>query len=420
MKYRKADVLIVIMGTNPFPNLVSAATRVKIDGYIYCICSEDTAGKPYEKFKNLLQNKGFKNNSGQECIKKYLLTDDEMKVKNIESKVNSMLDEILRTTQGDILIELNYTCGKKIMSSVAYDVIKNKKFKNTGRNIEINLIYIDAERELMYVEQLDKRKVSSIELCDLEESFELSVVDIIETYNTEICEFIEEPKYEKLSNKLGEMFESISYIKDKREQKERYKKLMDAKKCFTEKNENNFIDKIKTVFENFNLPVSMEDIDSAGFEDDEKKEKYFEGNKWFEEYILSKLLPLKEEKIIDGLVANVKRKSVSKENEFEVDIVLYKKYKMYALSLTTTRRPSEATPKLYEIFQRSTDLAGDETERGLITLFWVEDVIKLKEKCMNLWDDDLSRGVFITGVMDLPYIKEKVKNWICGGEKSDQ
>lgn len=40
-----------------------------------------------------------------------------------------MLDEILRTTQGDILIELNYTCGKKIMSSVVYDVIKNKNLK---------------------------------------------------------------------------------------------------------------------------------------------------------------------------------------------------------------------------------------------------------------------------------------------------
>ncbi|WP_268876577.1 hypothetical protein [Acetivibrio saccincola] len=42
MTYRKADVLIVIMGTNPFPNIVSAATRVRTDGYIFCICSKDT------------------------------------------------------------------------------------------------------------------------------------------------------------------------------------------------------------------------------------------------------------------------------------------------------------------------------------------------------------------------------------------
>ena len=35
MTYRKADVLIVIMGTNPFPNIVSAATRVRTDGYIF-------------------------------------------------------------------------------------------------------------------------------------------------------------------------------------------------------------------------------------------------------------------------------------------------------------------------------------------------------------------------------------------------
>lgn len=109
----------------------------------------------------------------------------------------------------------------------------------------------------------------------------------------------------------------------------------------------------------------MEDINSSGFKSDKKIKEYFEGSKWFEEYILSKLLPLKEEKIIEGLVANVERKPVHNEKRFEVDIVLYKRYKMYAISLTTTNKLNTATQKLYEIFQRSTDLAGDETEKVL-------------------------------------------------------
>jgi hypothetical protein len=323
-----------------------------------------------------------------------------------------VLDEILRTTQGDILIELNYTCGKKIMSSVVYDVIKNKKFKNTGRNIEINLTYIDAERELMYVEQLDKRKVSSIKLCDLEESFELSVIDIIETYNTEICEFIEAPKYEKLSNKIGGVFESIS---NKEKGRKDYDDLMKARKRITKekKNEKIFMDELNATLKDFKL--SEEDINSAGFKNEKEIKEYFEGSKWFEEYILNKLLPLKEEKIIDGLVANIKRKQVLNEREFEVDIVLYKRYKMYALSLSATNSLNTATEKLYEIFQRSTDLAGDETEKGLITLLWDGELKELKAKCMNLWDDDLPSGVFISGVKDLPCLKDKVKNWICGG-----
>lgn len=261
------------------------------------------------------------------------------------------------------------------MSSVVYDVIKNMDFKDVGRNIKINLTYIDAERELMYVEQLGGEK-TSVRLCDLEESFELNIVDVIKTYNTEIEEVIEEPKYKMLSNKLGEMFENISG--------EEHNKLIKAKKNLTKERENEkiFIKKLKATLEYFNLPVSMEDINSSGFKSDKKIKEYFEGSKWFEEYILSKLLPLKEEKIIEGLVANVERKPVHNEKRFEVDIVLYKRYKMYAISLTTTNKLNTATQKLYEIFQRSTDLAGDETEKSLITLFW--DVNELKEKCMNL------------------------------------
>ena len=372
MTYRKADVLIVIMGTNPFPNIVSAATRVRTDGYIFCICSEDTAGEPYKKFKKLLEKKGFIDGH----VKKYSLTKEEMDVENIVYKIKkSIFNEILRITQGDIIIELNYTCGKKIMSSVAYDVIRNMEFKDVGRNIKINLTYIDAERELMYVEQLGGEK-TSVRLCDLEESFELNIVDVIKTYNTEIEEVIEEPKYKMLSNKLGEMFENISG--------EEHNKLIEAKKNLTKERENEkiFIKELKATLEDFNLPVSMEDINSSGFKSDKKIKEYFEGSKWFEEYILSKLLPLKEEKIIEGLVANVERKPVHNEKRFEVDIVLYKRYKMYAISLTTTNKLNTATQKLYEIFQRSTDLAGDETEKSLITLFW--DVNELKEKCMNL------------------------------------
>jgi hypothetical protein len=96
---------------------------------------------------------------------------------------------------------------------------------------------------------------------------------------------------------------------------------------------------------------------------------------------------------------------------------MYKKYKIYAISITTENNVESAEGKLYEIFQRSTDLAGDETKKGYINLCW--DVSKLKAKCVNLWDDDLPKDVFIAGVNDLSNLKIKVKNWICGGEKDE-
>ena len=409
MTYRKADVLIVIMGTNPFPNIVSAATRVRTDGYIFCICSEDTAGEPYKKFKKLLEKKGFIDGH----VKKYSLTKEEMDVENIVYKIKkSIFNEILRITQGDIIIELNYTCGKKIMSSVAYDVIRNMEFKDVGRDIKINLTYIDAERELMYVEQLGGEK-TSVRLCDLEESFELNIVDIIKTYNTKIGEVVEEPRYEVLSNKLGGMFENVSY--------EEYKKLIEVKENLyglanDKEKKKNFINELKAYVENSDFPISIEDIESADFNKKDMVE-YFRKTEWFEEYIFSKLFSLKKEKIIEGLAANITRKPIDNETQFEVDIVMYKKYKIYAISITTENNVESAEGKLYEIFQRSTDLAGDETKKGYINLCW--DVSKLKAKCVNLWDDDLPKDVFIAGVNDLSNLKIKVKNWICGGEKDE-
>lgn len=39
---KKADLLYLIMGTNPFPNIIAAITRAKEDGEIVCICTKKT------------------------------------------------------------------------------------------------------------------------------------------------------------------------------------------------------------------------------------------------------------------------------------------------------------------------------------------------------------------------------------------
>lgn len=53
----KADILFLIMGGNPFPNLISATTRINKGGRIICICTEDTEGHPYNRFRRLVKEK---------------------------------------------------------------------------------------------------------------------------------------------------------------------------------------------------------------------------------------------------------------------------------------------------------------------------------------------------------------------------
>lgn len=415
MNISKADVLIVIMGTNPFPNIISSLTRVKENGLICCICTKETTRgeKPFERFKSLLaRNNKFINID-------ILELPDYLDRKDIEDKTSNKLNEIFRKISGDLLLEINYTGGKKIISSVVYEVIKNFDYKDTGRKIDVNLTYIDSERELMYIESGGsyKPKYSSdkIKLTELKESFKIGIVDIIQTYNSTFNEnkFKEKPDKEELSNALGRLFENVSF--------EDFNKMMDFKTKLYEtadaaqkgEKRKTFLNDIDILLKSFNIPLSIEDIKSAGFQKDKEIVEYFRKTDWFEEFVLYKLLPLKEEHIIEEIVANADKKGSEDENNYEVDIVIYKKYKLYAISITTISDRKEAEGKLYEIHQRANDLGGEETKIGYINLCW--DVEVLKEKCRNIWDDDISENVFIAGAQDLKHLKDKVKKWICGG-----
>lgn len=417
MNISRADVLIVIMGTNPFPNIISALTRVNENGLICCVCTMETREKPFERFKSLLKgNNKFINVD-------ILELPDYLDRKDIEDKTSNKLDEMFRKISGDLLIEINYTGGKKVISSVVYDVIKNFDYKDTGRKIDVNLTYIDSERELMYVESggsyKPKYSGDKIKLTELKESFKIGSVDIIETYNNpfEKKRLKERPDKEKLSNALGRLFENVSF-KD-------FNKMMDFKTKLYEtsvaaqksEKRKTFLNDIDVLFRSFNIPLSIEDIKSAGFEKVEKIVKYFRKTDWFEEFILYKLLPLKEEHVIEDIVANIDKKESDDENNYEVDIVIYKKYKLYAISITTISDPKEAEDKLYEIHQRANDLGGEETKIGCINLCW--NVEELRKKCRNIWDYDISENVLIAGAQDLKNLKDKVKTWICGGGKNE-
>lgn len=410
MNISKADVLIVIMGTNPFPNIISAFTRVKENGLICCICTEKTKEKPFKKFKSLLEENNKLINIDILDIPNYLDRNE------IEDKTSNKLNEMFRKISGDIMLEINYTGGKKVISSVVYDVIKNYDYKATGRKIDVNLTYIDSERELMYIESggshNSKYSSSIIKLSELKENFKISSVDLIGTYNDSVekKKIKEKPEKEKLSCALGRLYENVSF--------DNYKKMMDFKTKLYEtanaannsEKRNNFLNDIEILLKSFNIPLAIEDIKSAGFGNEKSIVKYFRKTDWFEEFILYKLLPLKEEHIIEEIVANVKKESVD-ENNYEVDIVIYKKYKLYAISITSD--PKEAERKMYEIHQRANDLGGEETKYGIITFDW--SIEGLKEKCRNIWDNDNSENVFIAGVQDLKDLKDKVKTWICGG-----
>lgn len=409
---KRADILFLVMGGNPFPNLISSATRVKNGGRIICICSEKTENALYENFKRTVQghldvcfDKITINNTGS---KKYFNRDI------IKERIAGKLKEELSKNPGISLLELNYTGGTKLMSASSYEVIKNYDYSSSRLDPAINLTYIDPEREVMYCEFKGKGqgnfRFNSEPLYKLKPTFELNIKDVISTYmeiyniNTK-----DKPENPELSRKLGNLWCNI--------ERELYDERVYAFGNLISFSNGGSLEDIDKLFYEKKLLPDYTGIDTLGFKGKKKILEYFKKTKWLEDYVLMILLELEEEGVIEDVQANIEKKLDKSTPEFEVDLAAYRKYKLYAISVTSMEKPEEAKGKLYEIKQRAKNLAGDEAGICFISLCWETD--ELEREYRNIWDRENLKNSLILGAQDFHLLKDKLREWLKGGERFD-
>ena len=409
---KRADILFLVMGGNPFPNLISSATRVKNGGRIICICSEKTENALYENFKRTVQghldvcfDKITINNTGS---KKYFNRDI------IKERIAGKLKNELSSNPSIGLLELNYTGGTKLMSTTSYEVIKNYDYSRLKADPTINLTYIDLEKEVMYCEFKEKRqenyKFCCETLCKLKPTFELNIKDVIsiyvENYNISTKG---EPENSELSKRLGSLWCNI--------EKELYDDRIELFRKLYYFGKEKSLEEIDKLFLEKKLFPDYTGIDSLGFKGKNRLFKYFEKTKWLEDYVLMILLELEEEGVIEDVQANIEKKLDKSTPEFEVDLAAYRKYKLYAISVTSMEKPEEAKGKLYEIKQRAKNLAGDEAGICFISLCWETD--ELEREYRNIWDRESLKNSLILGAQDFHLLKDKLREWLKGGERFD-
>lgn len=401
-----ADIMYLIMGTNPFPNIISAITRLKKGGKIICIGTQQSLDRPYKRFKNLLHEKGLTYD-----IENIPLT-YKYSMRSIIKKLGENITDKLKTNGNIGLVEVNFNGGSKVMSSSVYDIFKNL---NNNGVFDLNLEYIDPEKGTMYCEYRSKDekdyKYDSVKLSELTGYCSLTVEDIISTYlDKSRLKCVKcQPSMTELSNKLGQL---LVTIKDKNN----YNKIISfynslyaitfEKDKLSQKDIENFnqLFKESAFFDDFT------DLNSFGFKKNKDILNYFKKTVWLEEYILNILIELKKESIIDDAIANVDKKyDENNKDEFEVDLVAYRRYKLFAISVTSSQDVELAKGKLYEIKQRAKYLAGDEAGVCVINLCWDADPIIHEYE--NIWDDNSIKNTLILSARDFPYLKDKLKKW---------
>jgi len=424
----KNDYLIMLIGSSPMPNLISAFTRIKENGKIFMIYTSETEKiakqleeliekKSNDNFLNISVNLGY----GKIC-EEYNLQKVSNYMENILKKIKSEYDN---ESLENKTIELNFTGGTKIMSSTAYRLFK-EKFKKENAY----LTYLDSEECEFIIYDIKKNKSKKMECSKKNETLDLNIGDIIDMHFE-----INENKFECERIKNSQISKVNEYIYDSLienyDRKDEFIDLMEIIFSYNyKKNKNKIKDSISEInnkmenhsfklnnINNYSKIISCYESEFGNLTENKLYEKIIEdtSGKWLEKIILKKLNNFKDEGYIDDVVISQKRENKKRKKdkeEFEVDIIILKNENLYCISVTTSNIYSEVNMKLHEIWYRGKSLGGDGVRLGIISFY--DNKKALLEKIKNVWDEekDIENKYLIITLENFIEMDELLRNWL--------
>lgn len=390
---KKADVLFLLVGTNPMPNIISALTRVRDNGRIYLLHTDGYGIEGTEdiafKLEELISNK-------KDNIEIYKFSISRYDIKAIDDKLKKLIEGILEMYD---YIELNYTGGTKIMSSTAYDIFYNLASKN--KNKKISLTYFDNEKREFIAEifHLEEKHIKTKKMKDMSIDSLISVKDIIKLHFDKLKSAPCEVKNLMTCTKIVEKLLNKETAKDTLDLLDKYYTKVIYKKL-------NELSKREDLFsEVYEILGVEENYESLGFSNDYKiKEviEYFKGF-WFEDYILNILIENKQKWGISDIETSVKKGS-----ELEIDIVFLKDNIIYFISVSTINYLEGVLNKLYEVNYRVAQLSADSGKIGLVSLYSSSE--EIKRDYMKIGKNE--KDYMIVQLDKLNLLEQKIEEWI--------
>lgn len=421
----KSDILIMIVGTSPMPNLISACTRVKKDAVIYALHTKETEIIA-ENLQTLIEEKSDEADCDIE-VKPIRIKGDYENPNDVYRELKRVFQCIKDKKLNDEIIELNYTGGNKVISSTAYYLFK-KIFKDKNAL----LTYLDGEKSLININYVDGKKVGIFTYNKANETLEININDIIEIHSHDYKDFnsrefdafkdeyenldIHECFYEALIGNLDNRNEFIKFLEPLSLVE---KDLMNKANKFNENLKKSGI-KLRNYSDIegiFSVYKTVKGYDSGKKSGLEKILKDLNGI-WLEKALFYRLGKLKGNGI-DDVVCSLERKhkrGKKAKPEFEVDIIILRNHKLFCISLTIIDEYDKAKFKLYEIKLRAELLAGVEADIAYIN--FCESSHEFIKVYKDIWDDDMS-NTLICAWDRLDSIEERIISWINRGEKNE-
>jgi hypothetical protein len=408
--------LVLLIGTNPLPNYVSAKYFMKNNNKlkkIWMICSEN--------FDNQESTKDY-----AESLQK-LLKDDKLQFPELifiedvgsKSSIESGLEKIIKQVSNN-KVHLSFTGGTKAMSAYSYSYLKSKvksfsasylssrdfkikcdcddEFVSDNLNNSIKISFDDLlklhlfkkkEEETdkyedfigvtnKFQELINQNKISQFYLDDgyQESIFKIRNKDVekifknIKISNSDMIMAYTDEKYFK--KRLG-----CLENKEKNNFKDRINIL---KKILKYKPNDIFISIIKAFPEEYRLYKNSRFNKDIGEHNYKRAVEFMDGF-WFEQYV-EKLIENNLKDKFDEILINQKPYREEESKNFELDIVLMKGYQLIGISCTTSPKKSLCKSKGFEIILRTRQIGGEEAKAVLLTRAGNETVKQLQSELL--------------------------------------
>lgn len=355
----KIDRLLLLVGSNPLPNFLSArilAEKTSINKIVLFHTKETEAVK--DQLKEQLEE-SLKNIPVEwKCIDKAT-----------HGKAVRQVFEGISASD-----HLNYTGGTKVMAAHARLAFKGDDSQAS---------YLDEREGVL---RLDNSYEISLAEC----SFELKLSEILKLHGIEYknrTAYTPQPTEEDLSKIVDRVF------REPQSAEELYK-------CFREGEK--FI-KYKDAKKN---PVSLEwGLSVSRVPESTWNERTYDGWRtfltggWLEQWCAKQLKEILGQTVEISVSLNCERKGMGRQ--FEIDVAFVRNYRLYVISCTTAQNKdmSLCKSKLFEVAKRAQQLGGDLARSALVCLLHGSNengsrVDQVQNDIKDIWDAPNTPKVF--------------------------
>lgn len=402
----KTEHLVLLVGSNPLPNLVAAQVLLRPGGTLHLVYSSETL-KITERLRTYLQS------LDRPPVIAPILKVDPMNAGDIQSKIKARLREITSDSIG-----LHYTGGTKAMAVHAYREIEADC---KTRGIQPVFSYLDKDtfdvrvdpdwhEPVLFAIHPQLEELATLHGAVFQKTPKRQESLLMVDFAAALAQSASDGSVEVWRKWCDEELRSVAYDgKDWRKKRELLPLILALPQNPVVENAVQLLKSALGISdESYYLPLDPAKLKQWPFEKREPKYlcKWLDGE-WLEHYVLAQILAFKDKCQIHDAAMNLQTNPAESDFNFELDVAAIRGYQLFAISCTTDTTPHRAKSKLFEAFIRARQLAGDEARVGLVCGY--EGVQNYAGQIVQEWFAKDKIQVF--GPYDLPNLGEHLARW---------